>query len=48
MYGTDHYRAVLKSGHMERCLPDLVWHLEDLRLGQSYPNYTLSCWPASS
>ncbi len=24
---------------MERCLPELVWHLEDLRVGQSYPNY---------
>ena len=24
---------------MERCLPALVWHLEDPRVGQSYPNY---------
>ena len=30
---------VLKAGDMERCLPSLVWHLEDLRVGQSYPNY---------
>jgi asparagine synthase (glutamine-hydrolysing) len=33
---------VLKAGDMERCLPSLVWHLEDLRLGQSYPNYYVS------
>jgi asparagine synthase (glutamine-hydrolysing) len=38
-FKTEHYEAVLKAGDMERCLPDLVWHLEDLRVGQSYPNY---------
>jgi asparagine synthase (glutamine-hydrolysing) len=36
---SEHYEAVLKAGDMERCLPSLVWHLEDLRIGQSYPNY---------
>jgi len=39
LFKTEHYEAVLKSGDMERCLPSLVWHLEDLRVGQSYPNY---------
>ena len=39
LFKTEHYEAVLKAGDMERCLPDLVWHLEDLRVGQSYPNY---------
>jgi asparagine synthase (glutamine-hydrolysing) len=39
LFRTEHYEAVLKSGDMERCLPALVWHLEDLRVGQSYPNY---------
>lgn len=39
LFKTEHYEAVLKSGDMERCLPLLVWHLEDLRVGQSYPNY---------
>ena len=24
---------------MEKCLSKLVWHLEDPRVGQSYPNY---------
>ena len=24
---------------MMRCLPSLTWHLEDLRVGQCYPNY---------
>ena len=41
-YGTEHYQVVLKAGDMERVLPDLVWHLEDLRVGQSYPNYYIS------
>jgi asparagine synthase (glutamine-hydrolysing) len=38
-FRTEHYEVVLKSGDMERCLPALVWHLEDPRVGQSYPNY---------
>jgi asparagine synthase (glutamine-hydrolysing) len=39
LFRTEHYEGVLKSGDMERCLPALVWHLEDLRVGQSYPNW---------
>lgn len=39
LYGTEHYEIVLKAGDMERCMKDLVWHLEDPRVGQSYPNY---------
>ena len=38
-FKTEHYEMVLKAGDMERCLPALVWHLEDPRVGQSYPNY---------
>ena len=38
-FKTEHYQTVLKAGDMERCLSQLVWHLEDLRVGQSYPNY---------
>jgi asparagine synthase (glutamine-hydrolysing) len=41
-YGTEHYEVVLKAGDMERVMPQLVWHLEDLRVGQSYPNYYVS------
>lgn len=37
--GTEHYEMVLKSGDMERILPQLVWHLEEPRVGQCYPNY---------
>ena len=39
MFKTEHYEMVLKAGDMERCLPKLAWHLEDPRVGQSYPNY---------
>ena len=38
-FKTEHYEMVLKAGDMERCLPDLAWHLEEPRVGQSYPNY---------
>ncbi len=36
---TEHYEMVLKAGDMERALPGLMWHLEEPRVGQSYPNY---------
>jgi asparagine synthase (glutamine-hydrolysing) len=39
LFKTEHYEVVLKAGDMERCLPTLIWHLEDPRVGQSYPNY---------
>ena len=39
IFKTEHYERVLKSGDMEMCMQDLVWHLEEPRVGQSYPNY---------
>ena len=39
LFNTEHYQMVLKAGDMERCLPNLAWHLEEPRVGQSYPNY---------
>jgi asparagine synthase (glutamine-hydrolysing) len=42
LFKTEHYETVLKAGDMERCLAALVWHLEDPRVGQSYPNYYVS------
>lgn len=39
LYKTEHYEIVMKAGDMERVMPKLIWHLEDLRVGQSYPNY---------
>lgn len=38
-FKTEHYEMVLKSGDMERCLPKVAYHLEEPRVGQSYPNY---------
>jgi len=38
-FKTEHYEMVLKAGDMERILPKLAWHLEEPRVGQSYPNY---------
>jgi len=42
LFKTEHYEMVLKSGDMERCLPDFSWHLEEPRVGQSYPNFYAS------
>ncbi|HEX2052748.1 MAG TPA: asparagine synthase (glutamine-hydrolyzing) [Actinomycetota bacterium] len=36
---TEHYEMVVKAGDMERVLPSVMWHLEEPRVGQSYPNY---------
>jgi asparagine synthase (glutamine-hydrolysing) len=41
-FKTEHYEMVLKAGDMERCLPKLVWHLEEPRVGQCYPNFYAS------
>jgi asparagine synthase (glutamine-hydrolysing) len=38
-FKTEHYEMVLKAGDMERCMSALVRHLEEPRVGQSYPNY---------
>lgn len=39
LFGTEHYEMVLKSGDMERAMARVVWHLEEPRVGQSYPNF---------
>ncbi|MBV9121014.1 MAG: asparagine synthase (glutamine-hydrolyzing), partial [Chloroflexi bacterium] len=36
---TEHYEMVLHAGDMEVIMPELIWHLEDPRVGQCYPNY---------
>jgi len=39
LFKTEHYEMVLKAGDLERILPSLTWHLEEPRVGQSYPNF---------
>lgn len=41
-FGTEHYEVVLKAGDMERCMKELVWAIEEPRVGQSYPNFYVS------
>lgn len=38
-FKTEHYEMVLKAGDMERSLPAVAKHVEEPRVGQSYPNY---------
>lgn len=38
-FRTEHYEMVLKAGDMERAMPQLAWHLDEPRVGQSYPNF---------
>jgi asparagine synthase (glutamine-hydrolysing) len=39
LFRTEHYEMVLKAGDMERIFPRLAWHIEEPRVGQSYPNF---------
>ena len=39
LFKSEQYEMVLKAGDMERVMPRLISHLEELRVGQSYPNF---------
>jgi asparagine synthase (glutamine-hydrolysing) len=39
---SEHYEQVINAGDIKFALPKLVWHLEDLRVGMSYPSYYIS------
>lgn len=39
---TEHYEMVLKAGDMERAMPRLARHIEEPRVGQSYPNFYIA------
>jgi len=41
-FKTEHYEQVINAGDLRWSLPRVVWHLEDLRVGMSYPNYYIS------
>ena len=38
-FSTEQYEMILKHGDMIRCMPRFSYHLEEPRVGQSYPNY---------
>ena len=39
---TEHYEQVINAGDLRWSLPRVVWHLEDLKVGMSYPSYYIS------
>jgi asparagine synthase (glutamine-hydrolysing) len=41
-FRTEHYEMVIHAGDMAWVLPELVWHLEDLRVGMSYQNHYIA------
>lgn len=41
-FKTKHQEITIQPGDLEEVLSDLIWHLEDLRVGQSYPNYCVA------
>jgi asparagine synthase (glutamine-hydrolysing) len=41
-FKTEHYEQVINSSDIAWVLPRVVWHLEELRLGMSYPNYYIT------
>jgi asparagine synthase (glutamine-hydrolysing) len=42
LFHTEHYECVLHAGDIEAVMEKLIWHLEDLRIGQCYPNYYIA------
>jgi len=41
-YKTEHYEQIINAGDLRWSLPKVVYHLEDLRVGMSYPNYYIA------
>jgi asparagine synthase (glutamine-hydrolysing) len=41
-FKSEHYEQVMNAGDIRWSLPRVVHHLEDLRVGMSYPNYYIS------
>lgn len=39
MFDTEHHESILRPADMQRAIPDVAWHLDEPRVGQSYPNY---------
>ena len=39
LFKTEHYEMILKAGDMERAMEQVAFHIEEPRVGQSYPNY---------
>lgn len=42
LMASEHYEMVLKAGDMERVMPRLARHIEEPRVGQSYPNFFIA------
>jgi asparagine synthase (glutamine-hydrolysing) len=41
-FRTEHYEMVMHAGDMAWVLPELIWHLEDPRLGMCYQNHYIA------
>lgn len=41
-FKTEHYEQIINAGDLSWSLPRVVYHLEDLRVGMSYPNFYIS------
>ncbi len=41
-FKTQHFEQVINAGDISWALPKVIWHMEDLRVGMSYPNYYIS------
>lgn len=41
-FKTEHFEQVMNAGDIRWSLPRLIYHLEDLRVGMSYPSYYIS------
>lgn len=42
VFKTEHYEQVINAGDLSWSMPRVIWHLEDLRVGMSYPNFYIA------
>ncbi len=41
-FNTEHFETVLKAGDMEKVLSEMIYYLDEPKLGQSYPNFYIA------
>jgi|MTBAKSStandDraft_2_1061841.scaffolds.fasta_scaffold03407_6 asparagine synthase (glutamine-hydrolysing) len=41
-FKTEQFQQIVNASDLSWALPKVIWHLEDLRLGMSYPNYYIA------
>ena len=41
-FKTQHFEQIINAGDIAWVMPELIWHMEELRVGMTYPHYYIS------